>query len=117
MLRSSATSYYQADGRLLQASLAILHRGEGHKVAAAQGVAKQAVAGTVRQPDQPRAGPSKTALNDETAFVSLAKPDTGTLSHSVAREQQMAAKVVTTREKTLNAAKLDEYKKIAPASF
>jgi uncharacterized protein (DUF1330 family) len=38
-------------------------------------------------------------------------------SHPVLREEQMAAYVVITREKTRNAAKLDEYKKIAPSSF
>ena len=72
---------------VVAASLAILHRGEGHKVAAAQGFAKQAVAGTVRQPDQPRARPSKTALDDETAFVSLAEAEVSQLREGVTLAQ------------------------------
>jgi len=74
---------------VVAASPAIPHRGEGHKVAAAQSGPKQAVAGTVRQPDQPSARPSKTALNDETAFVSLAEAEVSQLREGVTLAQWM----------------------------
>jgi hypothetical protein len=78
-------------------TLAIVHRGEGHNVAAAPVVEQQPVAATESQPQPlpqptktlPEVEPPKISSEDESAFASFAEADVSQLREGVTLAQWM----------------------------